>query len=952
MKRYRIIKCICCIALFTCLPYIASAQEKASNNRTIGKLRVDPKIRYGRLDNGMIYYIRHNALPKERAEFYIVHNVGSMQEEDNQRGMAHFLEKMAFNGTKNFPTSRGIQDFIEKSGMRIGDNFSARTDFDETVYMLKNVPTNNDSLIDSCLLVLHDWSSFLLLDDKTVEKERKLIISEWRKDLTAQQRILEQQLPVMYQQSRYGQRLPTGLLAVIENFRKEQLAAYYKKWYRPNLQAIIIVGDVNAELMEQKIKEKFSDIPASEKVDDKELFLVPDNIVPIISIAKDKEMTNLNLQIFYKHEKIPMNLKGTFIDFYTNLTNSIIEIIMKERFTDIIRQHDSPFMAINASVGDYSVSKSKGAWSSVAVVKTNQIEQALKSLVLETEKVKNAGFNETEFKRAIENLLKTYESAFSERNNQENSKYAQAYIRHFTNGDYIPGIETEYDLIREVTQIIQLEDINNYVNSIFKENENFKNLVISLTGPDRDDISYPTETEMMSIVIDALKETIESNEEETVSKVLIPNPPLPGKIISEEQDSLFDALIYTLSNGAKVAVKRTQFKKDEILLTALSPGGKTMFKNPDDIWNIKGLNDAILCGGLGEFTAPELVKTLSGKQVSFNIGLSDYSEVVKGTTNSSDLKTLFEIVYLQFTEMRKDENAYSTFKNRITASLEDINSDPYENFNDSLRSILYGHNPRDLRLQPEDFNRMDYNRMIEMYNERFADASDFVFTFTGNIEIDTIKPLIEKYLASLPALNTKDEPDEKQLSPFSKGSIKKHFTKQLDRPQSVIHLMYTGELEYNLSNIIKAQLLSEILDLVLYEKIRQIEKTVNHVFTQVDIHEFPLGRASIQINLEANPKNISEMIKIITNEIERIAKDGPEQSYFNKCAGNILTNHKELVQENDYWLSKISTYYFSKLDTHTDYQKILNALTPDDIRNFTKELIEQGNFIELVMNPE
>ena len=951
MKRYNFIRSMCYITLLVGFQHTVKVQAQELN-QTIGKFAIDKKIRYGRLDNGMTYYIRHNELPKERAEFYIVHNVGSMQEENNQRGLAHFLEHMAFNGSKNFPENKGIQSFVENAGMRMGTNLNAYTGFDETVYMLMNVPTTKENILDSCLLVLHDWSSFLLLDDEAIEKERGVIREEWRTSRNAQLRLWEQQLPVMYPQSRYGQRLPIGLLSVIENFRKEDLIAYYKKWYRPDLQAIIIVGDIDAEQMERKIKEKFSDIPQADHTEPKELFLVPDNRIPLVSIAKDVEMTNINLYIFYKHETLPMNLKGTFIDFYTNYTNTVIASIMRERFAELIQQPGNPFLALHASIGDYFVSKSKGAWTSVAIIKPNELENAFKTIVRETEKVKQYGFTEAELERTKENILKMYENAYNERDNHESNKYAEEYIGHFTNGDYIPGIEIEYEFIKEITEIVQLEDINNYLKSIFKENENYNNIIISLTGPDKADIPYPEDTDLLKMFVTATKESVDNKEEEIISKILIPHLPKPGKIVSEEKDPIFDATIFTLSNGAKVAIKKTNYKKDEIKLTGLSPGGKTMFKNKNDIWNIKGLNDAILCGGLGEFSAPNLNKSLSGKKVAFNTGLSDYSEVVKGTTSPSDLKTLFEIVYLQFTAMRKDEGAYAAFKDRVIASLENIHLDPYENFNDSLKSILYDNNPRDMRLKPADFNKIDYNRMIEMYNERFADASDFVFTFVGNIEIDTIKPFIEQYLATLPALNRKDKPDENQLTPFHKGIVKNHFTKKLETPKSLIHLMYTAEMPYNLKNIINAQVLSELLESILYEKIRDNNSAAYYIFTQVDILEFPLGRSSIQINFETNPERYNEMINIVKEELSKIADAGPTKEYFNKCISSIRNNYHELIQENDYWSGKMSSYYFSNLDTHTSYLQLLNELSTEDIRTFTKEIIDQGNFIELVMNPE
>ncbi|MDR2679725.1 MAG: insulinase family protein, partial [Tannerella sp.] len=438
---------IVCVML--CLSYFVtsvSAQESEPQDMKLEKLIKDPKLRYGKLKNGLTYYIRHNAMPVERAEFYIVHNAGSMLEEENQRGLAHFLEHMAFNGTKNFPSKKGIQDYTESLGMLMGENLNAYTSFDETVYMLMDVPVMRDGVIDSCLLILHDWSSFLLLEDSAIEKERGVIREEWRTRRTAQSRLWEQQLPVMFPGSRYGTRLPIGSIDIINNFKGDELRAFYKKWYRPDLQAVIIVGDINVDLIEEKVKQIFSDIPAPANPEPVEIALVPDNSIPIVSIAKDREMTNTMLSIYYKHEKLPYSLKGTIADFITGYTQSVISLIMSERFSEMVQQANPPFVAASADDGDYFVSKSKGAWTSTAIVKPGELERALNALTAETERVKKFGFTEAEYERAKENILKSYESAYNDRDKHENSSFAEEYIRNFTEDECIPGIEAEYEI--------------------------------------------------------------------------------------------------------------------------------------------------------------------------------------------------------------------------------------------------------------------------------------------------------------------------------------------------------------------------------------------------------------------------------------------------------------------------------------------------------------------------
>ena len=953
MKMDKTLKIACLGLMLLCLSIPSFSQNKENDdNAMLERLIIDPEIRYGQLDNGLTYYIRHNETPKERAEFYLVQNVGSMQEEDHQRGLAHFLEHMAMNGSKNFPAKRGIQDYIENIGLKIGDNMNAYTGFDETVYMLMNVPVTRQGIIDSCLLILHDWSAFLLLEDEAIEKERGVIREEWRTRRTAQMRLWEQQLPVMFPRSRYGKRLPIGILDVIENFQGKELVNYYKKWYRPDLQAVIIIGDLDVDKTEKKIINMFSDIPKPDDPEMKDLYVVQDNNMPLISIAKDKEMTNTVLSLYFKHDKLPFSLKGTIADFMTNYSLAVISIIMRERFADILQKPNPPFIAAMARDGDYSVAKTKGAWNTTAIVKPNELKTAMQALVMETKRVVQFGFTESEYQRAKEIIVKEYESAYNERNNHENVAYAQEYIGHFTNFDYIPGIEIEYELIKQIAPVMPLDGINTFVKEALNGYEARKNIVISLVGPDTDGLIYPSEEELIAMYVDACMERIVENEEDEISKVLIPQLPKPGKIMAETEEPLFGVTQYKLSNGVRVVVKQTDFKQDEIVMNAISPGGNTLFKDERDIWNLKLLNRAILLGGLGEFNAPDFRKALAGKKVDCSAGLTPSSEMITGSATPSDLKTLLEIIYLQFTSIRKDEEAYAIFKERAIAELANSDLDPDIIFSDTLKSLAYDNSKRDMRLKADDIHKTDYNRMIEMYRERFADASDFTFTFVGNIDKDSIRPLLEQYIATLPVLNRKDEADETQITKIHRGKIKKHFAKPLETPKSTIGLMYSGEMPYDLKNVIIAQVLSSILDLAFYDKIRANESASYQVFAEVDILDFPKGRSSIQIYFDTNPLLQDRMIEIVKSELSKIADEGPAASYLNNSIVNIQKTHQNLIRQNDYWLNIISTWYYRNLDAHHTYEEILNGITAEDIRLFTKELLKQGNEIEVVMYPE
>ncbi len=952
MKRFLSTKSACIVLCLSCfaIPVFSQGQGEPRNT-TIEKLIMDPKIRYGQLENGLTYYIRHNEMPKERAEFYIVQNVGSMQEEDNQRGLAHFLEHMAFNGSKNFPSKKGIQEYTESIGMLMGEGLNAYTSFDETVYMLMNVPVAQAGVIDSCLLILHDWSSFLLLEDDAIEKERGIIREEWRTRRTAQMRLWEQQLPVMYPESKYGKRIPIGTIDIIDNFKGDELRAYYEKWYHPNLQAIVIVGDIDVDKVEGKIKSMFSDIPKPVNPELRELYPVSDNDRPLVSIAKDKEMSNTILSIYYKHDKMPYVLKGTIADIITSYNQAVISIIMSERFSEILQKPNSPFIAAYANDGDYFISKTKGAWTSVAVVKPGELKQALNVLVSETQRVKEFGFTEAEYKRAKDTILKNYESAYNERDKNQNSSYAEEYVRNFTEEEAIPGIEVEYELMKQIVPNFPLEGVNHYIRGLFDENNEMSNLVISLAGPDKDDVTYPTENELLAMYFNATQEIVNANDDEVVSKILIPELPKPGKIVSEKEDPLFGGTLYTLSNGVRVVVKQTDYKKDEILMNATSPGGTTMFKDDKDIWNLKVINNAIMVGGLGEFSATNLRKALAGKNVSSAAGLTTSAEILEGSASPSDLKTLFELIYLQFTGMRIDDEAYASFEERIKIQLDTKYLDPMVAFSDSVSELLFDHDPRNVRLKSSDFDKVDYHRMIDMYKERFADASDFVFTFVGNVDKDSIRPLLEQYLATLPSLNRTDKADEKRIAPYHKGKIKCHFSRELETPASTIGLSYMGEIPYNLKNLTIKQLLNQILDLVYTEAVRETESASYGVYTTVELFDFPEGRTTIQIYYDTDPQRQDDVIRIVKTELERIAKEGPRQIDLDKSRGSIVKGRSEIMQENGYWSNIINIYYSRNFDAHTGYDDILNSITIEDIKSFTKKFLDQGNEIEVVMYP-
>lgn len=938
MKR----KCLFFILLSICL----WGALPAWSQEDLQPLPIDPKLTYGKLPNGMTYYIRYNAMPAERADFYIAQNVGSILEEENQRGLAHFLEHMAFNGSKNFP-EKGMDRFTESIGMRIGENLNAYTSFDETVYTLMNVPVTREEVIDSCLLMLHDWSGFLTLTDSMIEKERPIIREEWRTGQDAQSRLWDQQLPKMFPDSRYGHRVPIGTIEVIDNFKPEELRAYYRKWYRPDQQALIIVGDIDPEQIEQKIKDMFADIPAPVNPAIREQFLVSDNEDPLVSIATDKEASYTTLYLFYKHEKTPREMESTVMGMVKDYMQSVSATMINERFDELTQQAVPPFIYAEAGDGDYMVARTKGAWTVAALAEETEIASTLSTMVRETERLRQYGFTHSEYERARTNFLKAYETVFNERDNEKNGTYTREYLTHFTEGGYIPGIETEFALLSQIAPAIPVEQINDYVKGLIGEN----NIVIALTGPDKEGLTYPSEDELVRIFMEARKEPVEPYQENVSDEPLVPELPVAGTILEKKEDPLFGATILTLSNGIKVVLKHTELKKDEIRMTATSPGGSTLFEGTD-IANLKVFNDVIGLGGLGHFSAIELGKKLAGKQVSCSTSLGMDNENVNGWASPADLQTLFELIYLSFTAPRADEEAYASFETRMKAQLQNLRLNPMVAFSDTLTRAVYGDDPRAQRIQPEDFNRISYSRILEMYRERFADASDFVFTFVGNIDMETILPLTEQYLASLPSLGRKEKGDPSRAADSRKGKYTNYFRVKLETPKATVADIFTADMKYNLENIITATMVRQILDLVYNEKIREEEGGTYGVQTSLRISSFPEGETMLQIFFDTDPAKREVLKNIVGNELKRLAEEGPREEDYRKTVDNMLKRHAENKQENAYWLNVLDNYYYRGLDALTEYESTLNSITPDKVRDFTHKLLSQGNSIEVVMEPE
>ncbi len=906
-------------------------------------LPIDAKVRIGKLPNGLTYYIRHNAEPKGQAEFFIAQKVGSMQEEENQRGLAHFLEHMAFNGTTNLP-DKMLMHYLESIGVKFGANLNAYTSFDETVYNVSSVPVSREGIIDTCLLILHDWSSGIALKTEEINKERGVIHEEWRTGQGAQMRMWNTLLPEMYPNNRYGQRLPIGIMEVVDNFPPELIRAYYKEWYRPDLQAIVIVGDINVDQIEAKIKTLFADIPASVNPTERVYFPVADNEAPIVSIATDPEATSTRLQIYYKHDVLPENLKPTAVSLQYSFLKSIMSSMLNARLSELIQKPNAPFLQAMVFDAEFFVSRTKDAFTANASVKEGGALAGLEGLVRELQRVDRFGFTASEYERAKSNFLRMMESQYNEREKQRSSAYAQEYVRNFENGEVIPGIEFEYNFYKQLAPNVPLEAINKYASSLISD----KNIVITVTGPQKDGLTYPTKDEILASFDKVSKENITAYTETVSNDPLVAKLPKPGKITKETANSALGTTEWTLSNGARVVIKTTDFKEDQILFIANSHGGYSLTDFSKDAINDRLINPVISLGGWGAFSKTDLMKVLAGKRVSINPSVSTRSEGLNGSCSPKDLETMLQLMYLHFTAPRTDQEAFQAFMTRMKAQLENAEADPMTAFSDSIASTFYNNHPLAVRIKAGDLEQINYQHIVNLYKARFSNAGDFVFTFVGNIDPAVLKPLAEQYIASLPGSKQKEtERDVKMDLP--KGIVKNYFEKEMTTPKTTVYSLYSGKMDYSLENIVKMSALSQIMSIVYTETIREEEGGTYGVGARGSVGNYPNGNFTFMISFDTNAELRDKLVAKAHEGLQQMAGQGPKATDVNKVKEYMLKKQTEDLRENGYWLNTLDIYSFSGVNRLTDYVNIVNSLTPEMIRDFAKGMLSQGNDAEVVI---
>lgn len=903
-------------------------------------LPLDPNVRVGKLDNGLTYYIRHNEWPEDRAEFYIAQMVGSMQEEDHQMGLAHFLEHMCFNGTKNFPGDK-LKTWLETIGVKFGENLNAYTSFDETVYNISNVPVTREGVIDSCLLILHDWSNALLLEDKEIDKERGVINEEWRMRRSAMMRMYEASFPKLYAGSKYANRMPIGTMDVVMNFKYDDLRNYYHKWYRPDLQGIIVVGDIDVDQIESKIKAMFSHIKMPENPATREYYPVPDNKEPIIDIQKDKEQDRTTIYLMYKHRIFPREGKGTMAYYVYSYMNGAISGMFSDRISEILQKENPPFLGASVSDGEYLVSKTKGAFTGATVCKDNGYKEAIAALYREMLRAARFGFTVTEYERYKTELKSQLDNLYAQKDKVYNSQYVNEYVRHFIDNEPAPGIEWEYQNLGQLADMVPVTAINQTVKTMLSDS----NMVVAMFCPDKADLTYPTEAEILDIIKSVDAENIEAYKEEVSNEPLISQLPEPGKI-KKTAAGPYESTLITLSNGVKVYVKKTDYTPNAISMRAISDGGDSYYS--DDEYINASNADMVAMGGWGNFSAIELNKKLAGIQASVSPSISSKAESLSGSCVKKDLETMLQLTYLCFTSPRKDETVFKSSVERIKATIANRELDPTTALSDTIAKVVYDNNVRALRTKVEDIDKMNYDRIIEIYKERFADANDFTFFFVGDIDIETLKPLLEQYIATLPVLKSKEKLkyiDQK----MSKGTITNIFEKQQQTPAANVLFMYHAPLSNDLKNVLCVDMLKQIMTMVYTETVREDEGGAYGIPVSAAVSDYPEKIGLVSIQLPTSPDKRQHMTEIIYKGVDNMVANGPKAEDLQKVKEYMLRSHAEKLKTNGYWMNQLINNVKEGKDNVAIYEQTVNSITTADVQKMAQRIFQSGNRIEVGM---
>ncbi len=924
----------------------ASAQEQPQ----IPQLPQDSALITGTLDNGLTYYIRHNETPRGQADFYIAQKVGSILEEDNQRGLAHFLEHMCFNGTKNFP-GKGIINWLESVGVKFGRNLNAYTSVDETVYNISNVPVARTSVQDSCLLILHDWANALTLAPEEIDAERGVIHEEWRQSMVGSMRIMERLLPTIYPDNRYGHRLPIGTMEVVDNFPHQALVDYYHKWYRPDQQAIIVVGDIDPVYIENKIKEIFSPIAMPENAAERVYFEVEDNDGTIYAIGTDPEMQIGAVLMFFKSDDIivPENMRNTQMFYLYQYLQRIIGIMLNNRLEERSKEPDCDYASATIEMGDFFLARTKGAMSMEVVAKGNDILAAFAEAYREIIRADQSGFTIGEYERAREEFLSQIDKAYQERASRENDSYSREYVRLFTQGIPAPGIDIEKPLFEQFAQMLNVESVNQYFQSLVQED----NRVVLVLLPDKEGYTVPTEEQFSETVDGIDNEDLEPYRDEMRTDPLIPSLPAPGSITATtELPEWGGATEYTLSNGVKVVIKKTSFKSNEILFEGIALGKGESTLDQSKAASIKFAPMVIDNLGLNDYSNSDIQKYLSGKQVKVEFSFDKYTRSFSGSTTVRDLPTMMEILYSYFTGLNFTEKEFTATQNMLAGVLANQESQPQMIWLKRVKEALL-EAPSKHMITSDDVRAADRQTIIDMYHGMLSNAADYTFYFVGDIDPETFIPLMEQYIATLPADAATATTGYTSNASFEirPGRSENVSTARMETPQSWVFIAISGKIPYTAKNKALATVASQILSKRLLDKVREEMGATYSIGASGGLGRTSGTNCIFQIPFPMKPEFRNETLPIIRDIVNAMTSDitaeelRPAIEYMTKTAN-------ESLEKNESWAGAMSATRINGVQTFTNAAETIAGITIEDVQNFMKQLLEQGNYMEVILDPE
>ncbi|MFA5818605.1 MAG: insulinase family protein [Bacteroidales bacterium] len=901
----------------------------------------DPNIKIGKLDNGITYYIKLNKKPEQRVELRLAINAGSVCETEGQQGLAHFCEHMCFNGTKNFPSNKMIS-MLEEMGVKFGAELNAYTSFDETVYMLK-VPTDNIEWINRGFQVLEDWAHQVSLEDTEIDKERGVIVEEWRLGLGADDRMQTKYIPVILKDSKYAERLPIGKVDVIKSFPYDTLRNFYKSWYRPDLMAVVVVGDIDPKLAEEKVKEYFGKIPKAVNPPKRVEFPVPGNNEPLISVVTDKEASGYSATIFFKH---PKSENTSYADYRTQLMRSLYTGMLNNRLQEIAQKPDAPFLGAGAGYGSF-VGRSIEVYSLSVGAKENQIEKSMEVVLTENERVRQFGFMATELEREKKDILSMYEKMSKESDKTESRSYADEFVRNYLTREPIPGIQKEFEIVKEYLPGITLEEINKLGQS-WTTDENMSALI---TAQQKEGVIVPSEQQVADIIKSVKSRKVEAYVDKVSDAPLLPELPTASKVVKRTDNNTFGFTELTFGNGVRIILKSTEYKNDEIVLSAYSPGGTSLY--PDgDIMSATFASTIIVQSGLGEYDFTGLQKKLSGNTAKLTPYINELREGVNGNCSPKDLETMLQLNYLYFTRTRKDENAFNAFISRMRNTYKPMRSMPQMIFADTLSKIVSQNSPRVIALPSESqFDQVNLDRLIGIFKDRFADASDFTYLMVGNFKVEEVIPLLEKYIGGLPSIKRKET--WKDITPgFPKGLTVVDVPKNSE-PQSRVAMVWKGDFKWKNKDRQGFTMLMNILAIKCRESMREDQGGVYGVSISGNTSKLPKPKYSIQSTWGCNPENITKLSQTVLDEMGKIKKEGPTDVDLNKVKETLIRERETRLKENGFWLSALQNHFLfgDKLLSLEDYKTFISSFSGAEIKAIANKYLNTDSYVQVALTP-